>query len=95
MNRPGRWHNVRGQGNKFKRRVINLDGDRGKGIVQECHRGVHRLRSVRSEMLWTDKELYSVTYSRMKERGKAVIDMWPCDERLLERGPLQGTRVNP
>ena len=89
-NKLSRGHDVRGQDN-FKKHAINLDGDRGKGTDPKCSRGVHGLRSVRSEMLRIDKELYSVTYSRVKERGWAVIDTWPRDERLLERGP----RVNP
>ena len=82
-NRPRWWHDVRGQGNKrnkFKRRVSNPDGDRGKGPDQKCNRGVHRLRSVRSEMSWIDKELYSVTCYHMAKRllthGHVMSDYW-------------------
>ena len=42
----------------------------------------------RDEVRSHGKELYSVSCSRTKERGKAVIGTWLGDERLPRHGPF-------
>ena len=43
-------------------------------------------------MPWADVKAFTQSLSRMKK--KTVIATWEYGKRLLERGLLQGTRVN-